>query len=103
MTRVNPGGVSVAASDSCGLLAVVANFSGNPHDPFRVGLPFAGEWDEVLNSDAEIYGGSGVGNMGKVLAEDIPWNGRPASASLRIPPLGVLILRPSAGNPNRPR
>ncbi|STO16755.1 1,4-alpha-glucan branching enzyme GlgB [Mobiluncus mulieris] len=102
-TAVNPGGVSVAASDSCGLLAVVANFSGNPHDPFRVGLPFAGEWDEVLNSDAEIYGGSGVGNMGKVLAEDIPWNGRPASASLRIPPLGVLILRPSAGNPNRPR
>ncbi|SPX79900.1 1,4-alpha-glucan branching enzyme GlgB [Mobiluncus mulieris] len=85
---MNPGGVSVAASDSCGLLAVVANFSGNPHDPFRVGLPFAGEWDEVLNSDAEIYGGSGVGNMGKVLAEDIPWNGRPASASLRIPPLG---------------
>lgn len=76
------------------MLAVIANFAGNPHDPIRVGLPFAGEWEEILNTDAEAYGGSGVGNLGHVFAEDIPWNGRPASAELRIPPLGVVILKP---------
>lgn len=101
--KADPEQCDSASPDSCGLIAVVANFSGNPHDPFRIGLPFAGEWDEILNSDAEQYGGSGVGNMGKVIGEDIPWNGRPASASLRIPPLGVLILRPAADNPYRPR
>lgn len=99
---------SVAESDPSGidsghLLAVVANFSGNPHDPFRVGLPFAGKWDEVLNTDAEVYGGSGVGNLGQVTAEEIPWNNRPCSVSLRIPPLGVVILRPAEDNPYRPR
>ena len=99
---------SVAESDPSGiesghLLAVVANFSGNPHDPFRVGLPFAGQWDEVLNTDAEVYGGSGVGNLGQVTAEEIPWNNRPCSVSLRIPPLGVVILRPAEDNPYRPR
>jgi 1,4-alpha-glucan branching enzyme len=49
----------------------------------------------VINTDAQAYGGSGVGNLGTVEAEDVPWNGRPASASLRIPPLGALWLRPA--------
>jgi len=44
------------------VLACVANFSGGPHENYRVGLPFAGRWREVLNTDAELYGGSGVGN-----------------------------------------
>ncbi len=46
------------------VLACIANFSGGPHDDYRVGLPFTGRWREVLNTDAEIYGGSGVGNLG---------------------------------------
>ena len=46
------------------VLACIANFSGGPHDDYRVGLPFAGRWREVLNTDAELYGGSGVGNFG---------------------------------------
>ena len=46
-------------------------------------------------TDAEIYGGSGVGNMGVVHAEEIPWHGRPFSAAVRVPPLGALWLRPA--------
>ena len=47
----------------------------------------------MVNTDAESYGGSGVGNLGTVRAEDVAWHGRPASAALRVPPLGVLWLR----------
>ena len=47
----------------------------------------------MLNTDAHHYGGSGVGNIGAVHAEDVPWHGMPASAALRVPPLGVLWLR----------
>jgi 1,4-alpha-glucan branching enzyme len=47
----------------------------------------------VLNTDAEAYFGSGVGNFGGVQAVDEMWHGQPASATLRIPPLGVLWLR----------
>jgi 1,4-alpha-glucan branching enzyme len=74
-------------------LACVANFSAIPHEGYRIGLPLAGRWDEVLNSDAEIYSGSGVGNMGAVNADTEPWHGRPASATLRVPPLGTVWLR----------
>jgi len=75
-------------------IAVLFNFSGNPHGDYRVGLPFAGEWEELLNTDAESYGGSGVGNLGSVTAVDEPWMGRPASAVLTLPPLGALWLKP---------
>jgi 1,4-alpha-glucan branching enzyme len=74
-------------------IAVFTNFGGNPVGPYRVGLPFAGEWDEVLNTDATEFGGSGVGNFGRVDAVDEPWGGRPASAELTLPPLAGLWLR----------
>ncbi|MFV2100797.1 1,4-alpha-glucan branching protein GlgB [Micromonospora sp. LOL_024] len=73
-------------------LVCVANFSAQPLDDYRVGLPAAGAWAEVLNTDAHHYGGSGVGNLGIVHAEDIAWHGLPASAALRVPPLGALWL-----------
>ncbi|WFF09566.1 1,4-alpha-glucan branching protein GlgB [Micromonospora sp. WMMD1076] len=75
-------------------LVCVANFSALPLEDYRIGLPAAGTWAEALNTDAHHYGGSGVGNLGEVHAENIPWHGLPASASLRIPPLGVLWLTP---------
>ena len=75
------------------VLACVSNFSAIPHEGYRVGLPHAGRWDEVLNSDAEIYSGSGVGNLGAVEATTDGWHGRPASVSLRVPPLGTVWLR----------
>ena len=79
-------------------LACIANFAGVPHLDYHVGLPRAGRWREVLNTDSEIYGGSGVGNLGGVEASGEPWHGRPASATVTVPPLGVLWL----GGPSLP-
>ncbi|OIQ88260.1 1,4-alpha-glucan branching enzyme GlgB [mine drainage metagenome] len=74
-------------------VAVVVNFAGTPHEGYRLALPFGGTWTEVLNTDAEIYGGSGVGNLGAVQATAVPHYGRPFSAALRVPPLGAVYLR----------
>ncbi|MCU1438060.1 MAG: glgB, partial [Naasia sp.] len=87
--------VSFLRWDSAGNpVATVFNFGGRPVGPYRVGLPRAGVWEELLNTDAAEYGGSGVGNAGVVHAEDVPHQGQPASALLTIPPLGALFLRP---------
>ncbi|MEU7925661.1 1,4-alpha-glucan branching protein GlgB [Micromonospora sp. NPDC049107] len=73
-------------------LVCVANFSALPLHDYRIGLPAGGTWTEVLNTDAHHYGGSGVGNLGEVHAEDVPWHGLVASAALQVPPLGVIWL-----------
>jgi 1,4-alpha-glucan branching enzyme len=75
------------------MLACVANFSAVPHENYRVGLPATGRWDEVVNTDAGAYFGSDVGNFGGVEATADSWHGQPASATLRVPPLGTLWLR----------
>jgi 1,4-alpha-glucan branching enzyme len=77
-------------------LACVANFAAVPHDGYRLALPFPGQWDEVVNTDAQLYAGSGVGNLGAVQADAGPWRGRPASARVVLPPLGTLWLRRTA-------
>jgi len=84
----------LAADGSGRGLACVANFAGHPHRNYRIGLPLTGRWREVVNTDAQIYGGSGVGNLGAVQAVAEPWHGRPASARITVPPLGVLWLAP---------
>jgi len=76
------------------VVACIANFSAVPHLKYRVGLPRAGRWREILNTDAVVYGGSGVGNFGYIEAVPEPWHGRPASAIITLPPLGVLWLTP---------
>jgi 1,4-alpha-glucan branching enzyme len=75
-------------------LACVANFSPAVYHGFRVGLPVAGAWREVINTDAVDYGGSGQGNMGKVETEPMSWHGFDQSATLTVPPLGVVWLAP---------
>ena len=80
-----------------GVLACLANFSALPYDRYRIGLPQAGRWREVLNTDASDYGGTGTGNLGAVEAVAEPWHGRPASATVTLPPLGVLWLIPEPG------
>ncbi len=75
------------------MLACIANFSAVPHRDYRVGLPVDGSWQEVINTDADMYYGSGVGNLGSIDADDSPWHGRPASAVLQLPPLGTIWLR----------
>ncbi len=74
-------------------LACIVNFSAVPHHGYRIGLPRTGPWTELLNTDAETYSGSGVGNMGQVVAEESSWHGQPASATISVPPLGALWLR----------
>ena len=63
-----------------------ANFSGGPARGLPLGLPSGGEWTEVINTDAEVYGGSGVGNLGTVTATDQGWNNQPCSATVTLPP-----------------
>jgi 1,4-alpha-glucan branching enzyme len=76
-------------------LVCVCNFSGMPHENYHLPLPFEGPWNEVVNTDADAYGGSGVGNMGTVTAHAEPYHGQPASATLRLPPLATLWLAPA--------
>ncbi|MDP9396850.1 MAG: 1,4-alpha-glucan branching protein GlgB [Actinomycetota bacterium] len=80
-------------------LVCLSNFAAVPHENYRVGLPWEGSWQEVLNTDSGTYMGSGVGNLGVVAAEAVPWHGQPASASLRLPPLGTLWLRSAPPTP----
>jgi 1,4-alpha-glucan branching enzyme len=75
-------------------LVCVANLSPVPRNRYRVGLPAAGSWVEVLNTDSSYYGGGGIGNLGAVEAEEEGWHGQPHSAELTLPPLGVVWLRP---------
>jgi 1,4-alpha-glucan branching enzyme len=77
------------------LLACVANLSPVPRHDYRIGLPCTGPWREVLNTDAEIYGGSGVGNLGEVEATSTARHGQPASASFTLPPLAVTWFEPA--------
>ena len=82
------------------MLACVANFSAMPHENYRLGLPLAGRWEELINTDAEGYGGSGVGNLGAVTATGTSWHGQPSSATVRVPPLGTIWLTaPEATEP----
>ena len=74
------------------MLACIVNFAGVPHHDYRLGLPHAGTWREVVNSDAEAYGGSGVGNYGVIEAVGDEYDGQPASAVLTLPPLATLWL-----------
>ena len=76
--------------------AVALNLTPMPHERFRIGLPTGGAWREALNSDAEVYGGSGMGNLGRVDAEPTPWHGRDHSAQIVLPPLAIVVLLPGA-------
>ncbi|PLA75438.1 1,4-alpha-glucan branching enzyme [Hydrogenovibrio sp. SC-1] len=71
----------------------VFNFTPVPRTYYRIGLPDDGCYLEVINSDAEVYGGSNFGNAGLIEAEAIPWMNRPYSAELVLPPLGVVVLK----------
>jgi len=74
-------------------IMVVMNCTPVPRYDYRIGAPFGGDWLEIFNSDAEIYGGSGVGNKGRVGAVNAECHGRPYHLKLALPPLGALIFR----------
>ncbi|MBI2717914.1 MAG: 1,4-alpha-glucan branching protein GlgB [Rhizobiales bacterium] len=73
-------------------IAVVSNFTPVPRDNYLLPLPRAGRWREILNTDAGIYGGSGHGNLGAVVARPESSHGKPASARIALPPLATLYL-----------
>jgi 1,4-alpha-glucan branching enzyme len=83
-----------SSSDGRHVLAVF-NFTPVPRPDYRLGVPVGGFWKELVNSDAETYGGSGWGNQGGVEAEERSWHGRPWSVSVTVPPLGAVFLSPS--------
>jgi 1,4-alpha-glucan branching enzyme len=76
-------------------LVIVCNFTPVSRETYRVGVPNGGFWRELLNSDAEEYGGSGVGNMGGVEASSTGFHGRSHSLDLTLPPLGAIFLKSS--------
>lgn len=78
-------------------ILVVCNFTPFPRLDYRLGVPQEGFWKEILNSDAPLYGGSGLGNLGGVEAKGIPSHERPYSLKLTLPPLSVLFLKKEGG------
>lgn len=78
------------------LILVVCNFTPVPRPDYRVGAPRGGYWKELLNSDAQEYGGSGMGNLGGAHASTASAHGRPYSLDLTLPPLSALFLKPLA-------
>jgi len=93
--RTGPGGVAAAgAGGREGVVACVANLTPVPRHGYRLGLPTGGRWVDVLNTDDERWGGSGVGQP-EVTADGTPWQGQPDSAVLTLPPLAVRWLVPA--------
>ncbi len=94
-TDVEQSVISFLRKDKHGqCILVICNMTPVPRIGYRVGVSLEGYWKELLNSDAMVYGGSGMGNFGGVFAEKVSWHGRPYSVSLTLPPLGILFLKP---------
>jgi 1,4-alpha-glucan branching enzyme len=83
------------AKDPGDFLVCVFNFTPVAREDYRVGVPVPGLYREAINSDSSFYGGKNVGNAGGAAAEAVPWNDRPWSVKLTLPPLGALFLRRS--------
>ncbi len=75
------------------IVVIACNFTPVPRHNYRLGLPREGSWREILNSDAEEYGGSGLGNLGEIETEATSWHSRPYSFALTLPPLAALYLK----------
>jgi len=85
--------------DRSSQLLVVLNLTPVARFGYRLGLPKGGRWREVLNSDSSAYGGSNVGNLGGVTAEESPMHGQNFSSGFAFPPLGLVAFRPEVDEP----
>jgi 1,4-alpha-glucan branching enzyme len=83
------------SADGQEFVVAALNFAPVVRDGYRIGVPADGAYTEMINSDAELYGGSNVGNGGTVFTEPIPSHGHPHSLRLCLPPLGFLLLKPA--------
>jgi 1,4-alpha-glucan branching enzyme len=75
-------------------VVVILNLTPVTRRQYRIGLPRPGKWLEMLNSDAAVYGGSNVGNLGGVMSEDVDWHNQSYSAEFTLPPMSVMAFRP---------
>jgi 1,4-alpha-glucan branching enzyme len=82
-----------SGKDMARCLVVACNFTPVVRYDYLLGVPFGGEWKEIINSDSELYGGSGVGNLGRVNALDDGSYGRDFSIRVTLPPLGMVVLK----------
>jgi 1,4-alpha-glucan branching enzyme len=83
-------------ADRTSEIAVIMNLTPVPRYKYRLGLPRPGKWVEVLNSDAGVYGGSNVGNLGGVVAEESKWHNQSYSAEVTLPPLSIVAFKSEA-------
>jgi len=74
-------------------IVFACNFTPVPRQGYRIGVPKAGLYRELFNTDSELFGGANLGNAGAVMAEEIPFHGRPASLNVTIPPLAVVAFK----------
>src|SRR3569833_3568042 len=74
-------------------LVIVLNMTPNPQEGYKVGVPEAGSWKEIFNSDDKQYWGSGMSNPKPVKSEKIPWHGRDNSISITVPPLSAVVFK----------
>jgi len=86
------------AKDKSDYVVILANCTPVPRMYYRIGVPNAGTYDEILNSDGNVYGGGNIGNGGSAQTEAIPWHRFQQSLSLTLPPLGIVILKPKKEN-----
>ncbi len=75
-------------------LLIACNFTPVPRNNYRIGVPRSGDWKEILNSDAPLYGGSGQGNMGGVRSAPVSCHGHPQSINATLPPLALVAFKP---------
>jgi 1,4-alpha-glucan branching enzyme len=72
------------------IIVFVVNATPMPREGYRIGVPRGGWYEEILNTDAQTYGGGNIGNMGGMSADELPWQGRSHSLMLRLPPLATV-------------
>jgi 1,4-alpha-glucan branching enzyme len=82
------------ASDPEDFVIVACNFTPVPRKHYHLGVPHAGWYQEIFNSDSQYYAGSNMGNYPGLMAEEAECHGRPASVEMILPPLGVVVLKP---------
>ena len=75
------------------VILAVGNFTPVPRPGYKLGVPRSGYWRELLNSDGVEYGGSGIGNYGGVVASGERWRSFPATITLNLPPLAMVIFK----------
>jgi 1,4-alpha-glucan branching enzyme len=78
----------------------ISNFTPVPREGYRLGVPEAGKWRALVNTDATCYGGSGYANGHDTAAQPAPWHDQPASLILDLPPLATLVLRLDNAKPS---